>query len=102
MPLFLMVLAQAISAAPPERIDLTVPQPCSTERTRSNEIVVCANRSHELNPYRINQLPAPRGAQVPKAEVQLVQGVNVGAEAESAGVGGFPSKRAMLRLKIKF
>lgn len=98
----LAVLAQAVSAAPPERIDFTAPQPCASQSDESEEIVVCANRKDGLSPYRINQPPAPPQAQLPKAQVQLSHGVSVAADTESADVGGFPSKRAMLRLKIKF
>jgi hypothetical protein len=96
----LLALAQAVSASPPERVDLTVPQPCASPKTENDEIVVCAN-PNGVSPYRLNP-PAPRPRALPKAEVQVAKGVNVGAETESADVGGFTSNRAMLRLKIKF
>jgi hypothetical protein len=101
MPLFLAALAQAISGTPPERVDLTIPQPCSTRTAASDEVVVCANRAGGPSPYRISQPPPPR-AQMPKAEVQLADGVSVAAETERADILGFPSNRAMLRLKLKF
>ena len=101
MTLFLFALTQVVSAAPPERVDLTIPQPCAPQKAESDEIVVCAN-PNGMSPYRINQ-PTPRpDARVPKAEVQIADGVSVGAETESADVGGFTSNRAMLRLKLKF
>jgi hypothetical protein len=101
MPLLLLALTQAISAAPPERIDLTVRKSCPVQRSQSDEVVVCANRG-EANPYRINQPPPPPEAQLPKAETQLADGVSAGAETENVDVGGFPSNRMMIRLKVKF
>jgi hypothetical protein len=101
MPLLLAVLAQAISGSPPERIDLLIPQPCATRTAASGEIIVCANRAGGPGPYRISQ-PAPSQAQMPKAEVQLADGVSVAAETEQADILGFPSNRAVLRLKVKF
>ena len=102
MPLFLLALTQAVSATPPERIDITIPQPCAPRKAAADEVVVCAN-PNGMSPYRLKDQPPPRpGARLPKAEVQLADGVKVGAETESADVGGFPSNRAMLRLKLKF
>ena len=89
---------QTISATP-ERIDLTVPQPC--ERAKAGEeVVVCANRSGE-SPYRLKQ-PAQKERGPAKAQVQIGEGVAIAGETEQADVGGFTSNRAMLRLKIKF
>ena len=101
MPLFLVIFAQVVSAVPPERIDLTIPQPCTSQTGQNDEIVVCGNRGDGSSPYRINQPPAPQ-KQLPKAEVQLANGASAGAETESVDVGGFPSNRLMLRLKLKF
>ena len=101
MSLVLASLAQAVMARPPERIDLTFPQPCAAQKSTSEEIVVCA-RPDGVSPYRLKQ-PAPvatKGA--PKAEVAIADGVAVGAETESANVGGFTSNRLMARIKIKF
>ena len=100
MPLFLFALTQAISASPPDRIDLTIPQPCTSRKAESDEVVVCANPDG-ISPYRINQPPSGPSAQVPKAVVQLANGLSAAAETENADVGGFNSNRAMLRLKFK-
>lgn len=100
MTLLLAAVLQAASPGPPERIDLTVPQPCRPSEAEG-EVVVCANRSGE-SPYRLNQPVQKAREGLPDAEVQVAEGVSVGAETESADVGGFPSNRAMLRLKIKF
>lgn len=101
MSLILAALAQAVTSRPPERIDLTLPQPCPAKKSTSEEIVVCA-RPDGVSPYRLKQ-PAPAPAKdAPKAEVAIAEGVAVGAETESANVGGFTSNRLMARIKIKF
>ena len=100
MPVLVALMLQAISATPPERIDLTVPRLCAPSPT-DGEILVCAERSAGQGPYRIKPLP-PASSGMPKAELQLVEGLTATAETESHDVGGFPSKRAMIRLKIKF
>ena len=102
MSLLLAAILQAISASPPERVDLTIPQPCAAQRSETDEVVVCANRDGE-SPYRLTEVPEPNGnAALPKAEVKVADGVGVGAEMEKAEVGGFDSNRAMVRLKFKF
>lgn len=98
--LFSFAIAQAISGSPPERIDLTIPQPCRTEAASSDEVVVCANRNGE-SPYRLQEQPPPRKG-MPKAELSVAEGVSVAGETEQADVGGVPSNRVMLRLKVKF
>ena len=94
-------LAQAMSGSPPERIDLLIPQPCEAERPAEGEVIVCAPAREGSSPYRIKQ-PPPEPSEVPKAEVQLGKGTSVSAETEQVDVGGFPSNRAMVRLKVKF
>ena len=102
MSLFLAAMLQAVSASPPERVDLTIPQPCAAQRSETDEVVVCANRSGE-SPYRLSEVPEPaEGGALPKAEVKVAEGVSAGAETEKADVGGFSSNRAMVRLKVKF
>jgi hypothetical protein len=97
MILFLAALAQAVAAAEPT----AVAPPCSEQGSPSTDVIVCARRADGPSPYRIRQLPPPP-AGLPKAEAQIANGVSIGAETESADVGGFVSNRAMLRLKIKF
>jgi hypothetical protein len=101
--LVLLVLAQAVTASPPERVDLTIPQPCAAQRSGADgEVIICANRNGE-SPYRLTEVPEPvEGGALPKAEVKVAEGVSVGAETEKADVGGFDSNRAMVRLKVKF
>ena len=99
--LLLLAVAQAVSASPPERVDLTIAQPCREQNGSQEEIVVCASRSGE-SPYRIGKAPPAAGKGIPKAETSVADGVAVAAEMETVDIGGFPSKRAMIRVKIKF
>ncbi|WP_294011198.1 hypothetical protein [Sphingomonas sp.] len=94
-------MAQAVSSAPPEKIDLTIPQPCEARRSSNDEIIVCAPGQKGLSPYRIHQ-PAAEQPVIPKAQLQLAEGVSVAAETEQAVINGFPSNRLMVGLKIKF
>ena len=100
--MLLLAVAQAMSASPPERVDLTIPQPCAEQRTETGELVVCANRNG-VSPYRL-QAPEPpaEGSALPEAAVKIADGVTANAGTEQADVGGFPSNRIMAGLKIKF
>ena len=98
--LFSFAVAQAISASPPERVDLTIPQPCNPAVAAKDEVVVCANKNGE-SPYRLSEPPPPK-KKAPKAELSVSEGVSVAGETEQADVGGVPSNRVMLRLKVKF
>lgn len=94
----LAAVLQTVSVSTPETIGLTVPQPCQQSETKE-DVVVCAKRGE--SPYRLKAVPAPSSKQS-KAELKIAEGVNAGAETESADVGGFTSNRFMLRLKVKF
>jgi len=91
---------QAVSASLPERIDLTLPQPCRTEARAPGEVVVCARKGE--SPYRIKQAQVAKEQGLPAAEFQVANGVTASADTESAEIGGQRSNRAMVRLKIKF
>jgi hypothetical protein len=103
MAFFFAVMLQAVTASPPERVDLTIPQPCSAQRPGADgEVIVCANRNGD-SPYRLTDVPEPaEGEALPKAEVKVAEGVSAGVETERTDVGGFDSNRAMVRLKVKF
>ena len=68
--LFFAVFAQAVTSAPPEKIDLTIAQTCEPQTSNDDEIVVCGRRGNGFSPYRINQ-PTPRQSEAPTAEFQL-------------------------------
>ncbi len=88
MSLLVDLVAQAIAASPPDKIDLTISQSCATQRSKEEEIVVCGQRS-DVSPYRIKQ-PEYRNPKPFKPEVQLAKGVTLGIEG------------MMIILKIKF
>lgn len=67
----------------------------------SDEIVVCAE-----DPEQFHLRPLPEGSRaddpLPRTRMQLNERTSIGAELESAGVGGQVSNRVMLRGRIKF
>jgi hypothetical protein len=99
MLLVLLVQTVAELAADPSGPPLL--KLCEADSKDIDEIVVCAPREKKRSPYRIN---VPRGQQkgLGKAEVTLGNGVRASAETESVDVGGFPSKRALIRIKVGF
>ncbi|MEO5772929.1 MAG: hypothetical protein ABIQ32_02255 [Sphingomicrobium sp.] len=101
--MLLVALAQAAASASPERAGPPSPSPCERGKLSADEIVVCGRREAPRSPYRIRE-PSARWEErgLPKAEVKLGQGVKATAETEQADVGGFPSKRAMVRIKVGF
>lgn len=94
-----LAMVQVTGAAPSDSIDLTVSQQCKSKDSANDEIIVCGRRGE--SPYRLKELPRS-GPPIPKAGLKLADGVQATAEAEGADVGGYPSKRAMVRLNIKF
>jgi hypothetical protein len=95
-----LAFAQAISSAPPETIDLTIPRSCEPGRTSPDEVIVCARREGPA-PYRLD-VPSTEQFHVPGAALQIGERTTLAAETEQVDVGGFSSNRLMLRLKIKF
>ena len=87
--ILLLAVAQAMSASPPERVDLTIPQPCAEKRAENGEVVVCANRNG-VSPYRLQESEeAPEGSALPTAEVKIADGVTADASTQQTDVGGF-------------
>jgi hypothetical protein len=102
MSLLLAAMVQAMSASPPERVDLTISQPCTERRAENGEVIVCANRNG-VSPYRLQEPEeVAEGSALPDAEVKIADGVTADAATEQTDVGGFPSNRIMLGLKVKF
>lgn len=93
--LFLLLVQAAGAASPPAAV------PRCEDRAPGGEIVVCAPSANASSPYRIDPQPGRR-AGLPKAALKLANGMRAVAETEQADVGGFPSDRLMVRLKIKF
>ncbi|QYU70796.1 hypothetical protein J4558_12075 [Leptolyngbya sp. 15MV] len=67
---------------------------------RPGEIVVCATDQDEFRYKREFDVEA-RPA-IPDARISLGDGKTLSAETEQVGVGGFPSNRIMLRLRVGF
>ena len=101
MTLLFLIMAQAADPAAIDSTASVVPPRCGAERPLNGEIVVCGNRGERTSPYRINQPPAPQEG-LPKAQMQIADGVSASAETEQQILGGWPSNRFMVRLKIKF
>jgi hypothetical protein len=105
MQLALLVIAGLQSGASPApalpAVDLTNPNACSEQqRLASDEIVVCGRKRE--NPYRLRETFGPTQSRLPSAKVELTKGVSLAAETEKGEVGGVPTNRAMVRVKIKF
>jgi hypothetical protein len=87
------------TAEPPVSGNSIKPERCS-EAGGTGEVVVCGRRDGQ-SPYRIGpQSPTPPA--LPDAQFNISDGVQAGATAEQGDVGGIPTNRAMITLKIKF
>ena len=98
----LLLVLLAFQSGPPDGPALLLPPTLSAKREcRSDdvvdEVVVCGRPNDE---FRLEPLPDRYQAGVPRAEFALPGGAKAAAETEQGGVGGFPSNRVMLRLKI--
>lgn len=90
--------ASASPTAAPIRVTPTCPAP-----TEGGDVVVCGRVDRDR--FRLAPLPdryQRSAAALPKAEVPLLGRLKGAAETEQADVGGFPSNRVMLRLKLPF
>ena len=93
-------VTRAPSSAPPAPVRLTPPSDCPVGD--NGDIVVCSRREHER--YRLKPQPDPyaRDAGVPRAALRIGGNATLSAETESATIGGFTSKRAMAKFRLKF
>ena len=98
--LLIIALAQADTSVPPGRINPTSPQRCETLDSLDADVLVCGRRN-DPNRYRLPPL-TPYQSELPKAELQLGNDTSVSAETQRVVIGGLPSNRVMIRLKIKF
>lgn len=65
----------------------------------SGDVVVCGRREQ---PFRLKQVPERyEDTLLPKAEIGIGD-AKLAAEGEQGSVGGIPSPRAMIRLKVPF
>lgn len=104
MTIFLLVMALQATSDVTAMPDPTVASECVHNQHQpagSEEVIVCANR-YQGSPYRLRE-PARKTADgLPPAQMQIGKGLSLAAETEGVEVGGLPSKRAMIRLKIRF
>lgn len=97
----LLLLSQSTAAAPeqPRTVIDLLPESCAESPDDSDEIVVCGRRAGD-SPYRIRSGP-PVPPALPEAKINI-GGATLAAETEQGEVGGIPSNRAMIKLRIKF
>ena len=98
LPFLLSV--QAIDPIPPAPIGNIVTDPCGMPRSKDGAIVICGRRDG-ASPYRIEQL-APNAPALPDATFRLGNGTQLSLEGERGEIGGIPTNRATVKLKIKF
>lgn len=100
---YLVIALQASAVAgPPLDVprNLRAADACKPDPADPDAIVVCARRDE---PYRLGRLPQrAEEPAIPRAETTLLGKTKLAVEGEQAGVGGFVSNRAMVRLKIPF
>lgn len=100
--MILLVAMQAAVAGPvlPRPREPSTNHACSPTSAAADEVVVCGRQDQEA--FRLRPMPPQYERQAPpKAETSLLGGVG-SVETEQGNVGGFPSSRAMLRMKWKF
>lgn len=99
----MLILAAALpffTLDPPTKIDLAISRPC-TAAAEDGEIVVCA-RPDANERFRYRDMSVEQPTILPRAEVRLNDSMNLAVTGETAGIGGFQSRRAMVRFRLKF
>jgi hypothetical protein len=104
MVLSLMMLLQSAATADAVEAEsgrLQVPvDRCDPRRAATDEVVVCGRRDSQ-SLYRVGPQAEQQPA-IPNAEFKLLEGVGLKLHADQGDVGGVPTNRAMVSLKIKF
>ena len=101
-----MVLAivLVLTAAAPVPVDFDLAKmPRSQSLCRqpeTDQIIVCASKANPSD--RVTDLGSADEPYLPKAELKLFGDVKASVENEAANIGGFPSNRMMVRVKIPF
>ena len=95
----LLLVLLAFQAGPPAEPSpapkLSMRRECRADQA-ADEIVVCARSDEE---FRLRPLPDRYERRAPRAEFDL-GGAKLAPEVEQGSVGGIPTNRVMLRLKI--
>jgi len=91
----------AVSATPPERIELAVavPSTIACDAAPGDEIVVCAPDSAV---YRLGPVTTKTDQALSKAELKLSGNTSVAAQLQSGNLGDTPTNRAMVTVKVAF
>lgn len=96
--MLLLLAAQASQAQPPEPINLLAPPPTCGSDTGNADVTVCGRRDKDR--YRIRpQYRTPPDEGLGRAETRIGN-VGVSAVTEQGDVGGIPTNRVMIRIKI--
>jgi hypothetical protein len=97
--LHLLLTVQAATDLPPRTIDLLATPAPSCAASSADDVVVCGRRDkdrYRIPPeYRTTDTREGLG----RAETRIGN-ARVGAVTEQVNVGGFPSNRIMLRIKV--
>jgi len=99
--LLMLLMVQAVTGTPPQSIDLLVRPAPSCTAIGADDVVVCGRRDDDR--YRLPpQHPTSEAKEgLGRAETRIGN-ARVGAETEQVDVGGFPSNRIMVRIKVPF
>ncbi len=98
--LLLTLLSLQATEPPPPLASRILSERCRSATVREDEVVVCGRRNGP-SPYRIGpQSPTPPA--LPDAQFKISDRVEGKLSAEQGEVGGIPTNRAMVTLRIKF
>lgn len=99
--MLLLTFLSLQAVEPSDLLDRKIlPDRCRVASVSEDDVVVCGRRDGR-SPYRIGpQLPTPPA--LPDAQFNISDGVAAKLSAEQGEVGGIPTNRAMITLKIKF
>ena len=98
--LLLTYLSLQAAEPPTDLAGKFLPDRCRAASIREDEVVVCGRRDGQ-SPYRIGPQP-PAPPTLPDAAFKLSDDVEAKLSAEQGEIGGIPTNRAMISLKIKF
>lgn len=104
--MILLTLLQTTVAGPvlPREVPRVTAKTCRQQAAeRTDDILVCAPGQEQ---FRLKKLPDRYVADaplLPRAETSILGGkAKIAADAEQGDVGGIPTNRAMIRLKVPF
>ena len=96
----LLIFAAATTIPPDFDLALLPKRAGQCRNANADQILVCA--SGIVRDDRVRDFGSADELYLPKAEVTLVGDVKAAVESEAVDIGGSPSKRMMVRVKIPF